>query len=560
MRAGSEAMSAVYMMFSVLCWSLFPLLSAWGVNQLGVFDYIFWTYVVGLIASWGLMRVTPGYSAVKNLSVRKLPRGVLFEIFVGCLTVLLSFACLLKSFAYMSKAGATVIFEIWPVIAMYITPLLIRRGYSKISRRDIGFSLLAFIGVAFLMYPEVQKSGNIFICEGSLCYVVLPLIGGMLMAIASVVKSRVSHTLENKKFPIASLLRVQVFFSAGVTLLAIPFMLFFPQDVHSVYTPQAIAGVVFIGLFIHTLGNISYTLAVLGSKKSNIVVLWYLMPIFSVIWLWLAGESKITSFIVLGSIYIITSNLIMTVKADRSTAYSAALVMMLLGGTYVFFTDGLSMTQNYISNFYDAISVPIVFYTILVAFMMDRLIRSDRQEEAAAIKVINYIDDMADKLKGRSPDYIAHVVAMVSTNDAAAVNLHYRAVRNAGEKAMAGINNDLDELAVSKVRQTSFAEVFILTLVGLLIIATAMVFRPTDIVGDSFAVVLSLTIVFIFFMVLDLHNKRREFYLQREANGHRTLAASTTQDLTAERAISLVLILFILAAYIGLLWAKRYAG
>ena len=58
--------------------------------------------------------------------------------------------------------------------------------------------------------------------------------------------------------------------------------------------------------------------------------------------------------------------------------------MMLACGTYVYFTDGLAMTQNYISNFYDAISVPIVFYTILVAFMMDRLIRSDRQEEAAA--------------------------------------------------------------------------------------------------------------------------------------------------------------------------------
>ncbi len=550
-------MSALYMMFSVLSWSLFPLLSAWGINQLGIFDYIFWTYVVGLIATYGLFRTSSGYKAVKGFDVQHLSKRVIFEIFVGCITVLLSFACLLTSFAYMSKAGATVIFEIWPIIAMYITPLLIKRGWSKISLRDLGFSALSFVGVAFLMYPEVQKGGNIFICDGGLCHVMLPLVGGVFMAIGSVMKSRVSHLFENKKHPVASLLKVQVFFSIGVVLLAIPFMLFFPQE-HSTYTPQNIAGILFIGLFIHTLGNVSYTLAVLRSTKANIVVLWYLMPIFSVIWLWLAGESTITSFIILGSIYIITCNLVMTVKADSSIAYSAAIVTMLFGGTYVYFTDGLTMTANYISNFYDAIQVPIVFYTILVAFMMDRLIRSDKQEEACAIKVINYIDDIADKLKGHSPEYIRHVVAMVSTNNRRDIDRHYRAVRNAGEKALSGINNDLDELAVSKIRGASFAEVFILMLIGILTIVTALTFRPTDIVGDSFSIVLSLTVAFIFFTVVDLQNKRREFYLQRDDAGHRSIAAGLTQDMTSERAISIVLILFVLAAFLGLLWAKRY--
>jgi drug/metabolite transporter (DMT)-like permease len=545
-------MSFVYMMFSVLSWSLFPLISVWGINQLGVFDYILWTYVVGLGATCLLLQTLPRSEEMALPKVSQIKGQVLWEIFVGCLSVLLSFACLLIAFSYISRASATVVFEIWPIIAMYITPLLIKKGWEKISTRDMTFSILAFIGVVFLLYPETQ---NPLFTGGFTLHgwyrLLLPLLGGVFMAVASVMKSRVSYNLENKKYPVASLLKVQAFFSAGVVLLALPFALLWP-DKHSVYTPENIMAIFFIGIVTHTLGNVCYTMSVLRAAKPNIVVLWYLMPIFAVVWLWLAGEAEITEYIVLGSIFIVTANLIITVRAERSMSYTATMIALLVCGLYTYFVDGLNM-----DDYYQALSVPIVFYVILVAFMMDRLMRRDRLEEGLAIEMINYIEERTTKLGRLAQDFSAHIVGMITTNDPAQVNRHYRAVRNGQGEHLSGIYNQLDQLVLSKVEGTSFAETFILFIVGMLTVVTATVYRPNNLIADGFAIILSLTVIFIFFTILDLSDKRRRFYLERDYKGERMVSALITRDLLSERVISALLLLLILVALLGLLWMKH---
>jgi hypothetical protein len=243
----------------------------------------------------------------------------------------------------------------------------------------------------------------------------------------------------------------------------------------------------------------------------------------------------------------------MTIRADHSMAYMAAMMMMLACGVYAYFVEGLAM-----NDYYQAISVPIVFFTILVAFMMDRLIHSDKREETLAIEIINYIESQAKELEARAELYIGNVVAIVSTNDVAAVDRHYREVRNAGEDAMKGIYNRLDDLAMSKLQGTSFSEIFILLLLGVLIVATSMVFRPTDIVGDTFSIVLSLTVTFILFAVFDLQRRRKRFYLERGANGHRNLSGHAVGNRASEQILSTVLIVIVMAAFIGLLVTKRY--
>lgn len=548
-----DKVSVLYMLFSVLTWSLFPLLSARGIDQLAVFDYIMLTYIVGAVASYLMLVLMPGYRKNGGMRLRLLTPRLIGEIFIGTLTVLLSFACLLTSFSYISKAGATIIYEIWPIVAMFITPLLIKKGWTGISARDGVFSLLAFIGVGFLMYPEVQNTGiSFFSAPGQYYHVFLPLLGGVFMAIASVMKSRVSFLLQDDAHPVASLLRVQVMFCIGVILLAIPFVFLWP-DKTSVYTTENIIAVLVIGTFIHTLGNVAYTMAVLRTSKSNIVVLWYLMPIFSVVWLWLAGESQITPYIILGAVFIITANLIMSIKADESMAYTAAILALLVCGVYAYFIDGLAM-----DDYYQALSVPVVFYTILVAFMMDRLIRRDRLEEERGIAIMNHIEGVAQQLTAPAAGYTACINGIVTTTSAAEIDSLYRKLRNAKEPALRPIYNQLDELAISKVQGTGFAEFFVLLLLAALTVVTALVFRPNNIIGDGFGVVTSLTVIFVLFMVLDLQRQRRTFYLTHGTNGERGIARQLTASLTAERILSAALIVLIMAAFLALLLLHRY--
>ena len=540
---GGVKMPFVYMMFSVLSWSLFPLMSAWGIQQLSIFVFIFGTYIVGFVTAGIAFCALPQRQRINLPKISKINQKTFTEIFIGCLAVLLSFACLLISFSYMSRASATVTFEAWPAIAIYLAPILIKSSWEKVSRRDLLFSLLALTGIIFLLVPQARYL--------SLNHLFLPLVGGILMAVASVIKSRISRGLENKNYPVASLLKTQMLFSAGVILLSIPFVLLWP-DKHSVFTPENIMAVVFTGVAIHTLGNISYTMAILRSAKSNIIVLWCLMPVFAVLWLWLAGQTTITPSIVLGAIFITTASMMMTVKADRSLSYTATVVAILVCGSYVYFFSGLGM-----DDYYQAISVPLFFYAILVAFMMDRLIKSDGLEEQMAVEIMNYIDENVAKMGNDAATYREHILGMVTTNDIAQVNNHYRAVRNNTSKHLSGIYNQLDQLVLSKVRGTNFSEMFVIFIVGALTVFSSVVYRPDNLIADGFAVVVPLSVIFIFFTVLDLSENRRHFFLRRNKEGVMALTQQVTIDLLSERIIAAILIVAILAAFSGLLMLKH---
>lgn len=548
-------MPFLYMMGSVLTWSLFPLLSAWSINQIAVFDYIFWTYVVGLLGSAALLTLLPGFRTIKRETFYQVDADIVGDVFLCAVTVVMSFVCLLTAFMQMSKAAATVMYEIWPIIAIYLAPILVAKKWQKVSPKELAFSVLAFVGVAFLIYADIpHNEAELFQNLKTVGHVFMPLLGGIFMAISSVMKLRVSHMLRHEKYPLSSLLFVQVLVSLGVVLVTLPLMLWWP-DQKSVFTRENVAAMIGIGFFISTLGTAAYTIAVLRSPNTNIIVMWYLMPIFSVLWLWAAGQAPLTPNIVLGSVFIITANLVMTVKADHSLSYTAAILTMLGSGVYAYFVEGLSM-----NDYYQAVSVPIVFFTILVAFMMDRLIRSDKLEEMKAVAIINFIEAHAKQLKNSSEVYIAHVYGMVLNNKLRKVDAHYQALRNADEPILSAVYNDLDELVTSKVNGTSFAEFFLLSLIGGLTVVCSTVFRPTDIVGDLFSIVLSLTVTFIFFNVIDLQKERRHFDLERDKSGHRRLAQSATGNFLGEQILSALLIGVIMMAFVGLLVTKRYPG
>lgn len=536
----------IYMMFSVLSWSLFPLMSVWGIQQLSVFDYILWTYAVGFVTSGLFFCMLPKQQKDHLPKLAKVDRKIFAEVFVACLCAILSFGCLLKSFSYLPRASATIAFEIWLIMAIFAAPLLAKKGWEKISHRDFLFSLLAVAGAGFLLIPEAQSV--------PLHRLLLPLAGGVFMTIASAIKPRVAHKLENKSYPIASLFKIQVLFSGVTVLLSIPIALLWP-DKHSVYTAENLMIILFTGVVIHTLGNILYTLGMLRSEKGNILVLWCLKPIFAVLWLWLAGQTEITEHILLGAIFIVTASMMITVRPEKSYAYTAAIVSLLLCGTYTFFVDGKNMT-----DYYQSLSAPIVFYAIRVAFMMDRFIKRGKKEEDTAVEMLNYIDEHASKMGAAAEGYRKHIIGMITAREAAQINTHYQAVRNEEHGHLKTLYNQLDKLALSKVHGNSFSEMFILFIVGTLTIATATIYRPNNLIADGFAVIVSLSIIFIFFSVLDLSHDRCQFYLERDAKGSKSLSRDLTKNLFSERVISTVLIVMILAALTGLLLMKHSFG
>ncbi|MDE2336992.1 MAG: DMT family transporter [Alphaproteobacteria bacterium] len=536
-------MPFVYMMLAVLSWSLFPLTGVWGTERIGIFDFILWAYVAGFAASGAVYLMMPARkrAALPPLGLQSGKTAAVLVL--AWVAAILSFFCLLRSFSYMPRAAATIAFEIWLILAIYVSPLLMKRGWDTISLRDKMFSLLAVAGVLFLLAPLAPQL--------SLFRLLLPVIGGCCMTVASVIKPQIARRLENRDYPLASLLRIQTLFCGGTALLAVPFACLWP-DKQSFYDARGVAAILFAGTVIFTLGNVFYTLAMLRAQKGNILALWSLKPVLAVLWLWLAGQTGITPLIVLGGIFIIASGMMISVKADQSQSYAATVVCLILCGAYAYFFKGLGM-----DDYYQAISVPLFFYAILVAFMMDRLIKSDELEERLAIETMNHVAAAAGEIGPAAEACRAHIYGIITTNDIAEVDAHYRAVRNDGNPRLAAIHDRLDQLVLSKVRGTNFSEMFVIFIVGALTVLSSMVYRPDTLIADGFAIVVPLSVVFIFFTLIDLVDKRRRFYLAAGRDGQMGLAREVTQDLFGERLIAAALIVVVLAAFAVLLITKH---
>jgi len=549
-------MAVIFMLISVLSWSLYPVIAAWGIETIALWDFIFLTQVFSVISAWIILKLMPSARAVPYKALFEYDRKDQRHLFYNVITFIASQICLLSSFTYISKVGATIAFESWPIFAMYLTPLLMKKGWDKMPSKDFFFSLIALIGIAFILYPE--KNNSFFVHENPDFFhygmIVLPLIGGVFMALASSFKAGVAQNIQIKKHPVISLLSMQV--SMGWFFIPITgaFSLLWPVATPSVYSVTNLLAVAFVGIVIYTLGSLFYTWALLKSHRSNITVLWYFMPIFSAIWFWVSGLSEITDLIIVGAILVISSNLLISTRADRKLAYTITLISLLVVGVGCYFFDGISMGDIY----YEAISVPIVFFVVLVAFIMDRLIKRDSIEENIAIDLLHGItQNKALKLDVKR-QMISCITKILRTNNTGAVHQQYQKLLKFDRKPIEALSPEIDRLILSKIQGTSFGDLFISALIAFLIAGVTIVFRPEGFVADSFAITLSCSVVFIFFNLVDLANARKEFHLNITADGQRSLDKNLTQENSADVILSMVLIALLLLSLIGLLWFKHY--
>jgi len=90
-------------------------------------------------------------------------------------------------------------------------------------------------------------------------------------------------------------------------------------------------------------------------------------------------------------------------------------------------------------------------------------------------------------------------------------------------------------------------------------VGVSIIYRPDDIIGDGFAMVHAVTIVFIFFTVMDLANERKCFNLERAGKNQEelTLAARVTRDRLSESVISAGLIVLVMTAFVCLFFSKH---
>lgn len=548
-------MAVVLMMMSVLAWSIYPVIAAWGIEQIAIWEFIFFSQVFSIGSAWLLLQFTPGAGSVPYKRFFDYERKDKLRLLYNVLAFLGSQICLLGSFSYITKAGATIAFETWPIFAMYLTPVLMKKSWDVIPARDYLFAVIALAGVVFILCPEVTNS--FFVGENvtMLHYgaVLLPVFGGFLMAAASAFKASVAQNIEVKGHPVISLLSMQVAMGWYFLPITGAFALFWPGQ-ESTYTAENIFALAVVGIFILTMGALFYTWSLLRATRSNITVLWYFVPVFSAVWFWWTGTSAVTDYIIIGAILVISSNLLISTKADNKLAYMTTLVSLLAVGIFCYFTEGIAGLDDY----YEAIGVPIVFFVILVAFTMDRLIRRDVTEENIAIGILHTVLRSKNITKPHRHIVTESVTQMLRTNNVEEINALYKRMTAVKYKNLEEVAEDIDRLALSKIQNTNFGDLFVTALIGFMTVGVTILFRVGDFVADAFAIGMTGAVVFIFFNIVDLSNSRKSFHLEFAENGERMLAKDVTRDHSGDIILSSILIFMLLAAFTGLLWYKHY--
>lgn len=551
---GKIMFAVLLMLFSVLSWSLYPLAAALGTEKISITAFLFFTELASLASTFVIYKYMTAKHKVTPPGFFDFSKKERIEIFISAATMNLSLLCLLASMKFMMRGGAVLIFETWPVISLYLTPILIQKGWSKISIRDLVFGIFTIVGIGYIIHTDIARSygedaHNISLYAKHL----LPFLGGVFMAISSLTKARTSKNVKLGKSPLLSPLYIQYILCIIKLIILLPFVMLM-NDAPSTFSADVILIVLGVGMITFTLGNMFYTMAVLNSKKSTIIALWYLMPVLAVFWLWVSGMTEIGQEIILGSIFIISANLLITVKADNNKAYNATIVSLILSGVFCLYVPGKGM-----DSYFDAISVTTVFYVIVAAFMMDRLIKRDTMEEEMAVSIIHTISTIKKLSQKKADNLIDNVLKIVSTSDKVEINASYMKLRNTKDVDLSDAHENLDKLALSKAHSTNFGELCVLFLIGLLAIIIALLFRPYNLESDIVGMVLSTTVIFLLFNILDLNKDRSRFYLELKSKKPCRIKPEVIADSRSEQVLSMVLICVILAAFAAL-FIQKYAS
>lgn len=568
-------MTAVFaMLVSVFLFSLYPLLASFGLSRndpiLLVMLAHFFCALASLATGYGIFRKRYGGKRAFFNSL-KIEKSVWLSAFATGAAAAVAHSCFMLALLKTSKIGATIIYETWPILAIWLTPFLVAKAWEKVRWLDYIFGFLALIGVAFIISADSREivqqlafSAFHDIDPVRLEGYVLAFTGSLGIALSTVLRARVSQYFTGHHDGDVLL---SACFSSGLTrFAALPFFIltfwYFREDGNSGFLINDVWLAAVIGVVVYTGGSLFYTLGFLGAKNPNIQVLYYLAPVMAIAWLQLSGFSHINDFVIIGTLFVITANLLVTIKAEHSFSYTASILTLLFGGAYCYFTTGRG-----IPDFYDAISFTTVIYAILIAFAWDRVIARNKHVERLALDISYGLDGLraAANKKDEKPlkELGKYVAEILSTGDKQVVGAVYQKLgklkKSRNSAALRSLYKDIDSLVLSKLRDMMLSEIVLLALIGSTTVFGLMVFRPDGLWQDTASVVMSAAVIFIFFAIFD---QMRDCNINPLGGGDPSCSdinPALFRPKNQFNVISIILIAVMLAVFAGLFSYKHGA-
>ena len=313
----------------ILLFSLYPLVASIGLQTMSSLDMILIVYffsgfgsiLVGFFYLWKKKLLKQVINIQKELSF-----SAYIPAFVCGVSGVLSHAFFIISLSLANKAGVSLLYESWPIIAVIATPMLMKKAWKEVSLKEVLMSLIALIGVAIIILTDANIDFKGSSVDGlnnadNDDYSVL---GGYILAFAAaymtavlvVTRGTYSENFKSLDDDIASSLVSEIFGrTISMFFMSLAFVYlkddFYMADVNW-------AATFFIGFVVFVVGGVLYTYSLLKTDRPTIHIMYYFVPVLAVIWLWVFDESTINSGLLVGGAIILAANIYLVIAGRKA--------------------------------------------------------------------------------------------------------------------------------------------------------------------------------------------------------------------------------------------------
>ena len=526
----NDLKAIIYTLIDSIAYSLVPLLAALTINNIDSIPYL----TISLLFS--LFAYLVYFKYIKEIPKIIFSTKIFLYSIVAGIGFALSHLLLIYSINNSSNMFLpSIIFQVYPLIVMILLTFL--KMSEEIITIEKSFLLLfALVGITILNYDDTIMNGGINIIS-----IFLPMISATLLAFSIVYTLKLSDIFQEKGIKTSAFL--SNFYSKIVSFITmIPIMFWYLSTDYTLNITIDNLLLMFVyGVLVLTVGTIFYYKGVsLTTKSLSIHIISYISAILSVLWLWGFGLGTITSQVLIGSAFILTANILLHFNVEKSNAYNGSIIWTLLVGTFISFYDA-----TLYENFYDAITSPLLFFVILLAFLMDRIFKRVDTEENLILKIIsNFVTTSQDELANniiklnqlRSREKIMQLYKEISTYDITSEN-----------KIL------LDQFILSRIQKIKFSELVVLFLTASLSLYIIIFYKPDSGLNDIFRLCLSTAIIFNLFYVYDNERERsKDFIVLNRVENKLHLSINelmNKNESIVEKIISIFLLFFILAIF-----------
>jgi len=318
----------ISMAIAALIWSLYPLAAVEGMDTMSGFSLVVVSTFFAAIGSIVLLIFYfPSGTKIKTIidHQKTLSRSSYINIFASGAAHLLCHGLFFTALSLSHKGGASLIYESWPIIALIMTPLMIKKDWQAVGLHEFITAVIAMAGVMIIVFSNDKielpfgssKDLNARVDYSVLLGYILAFVGGYACAMNIIFKAMVAQEYK----PIANTMGVTIiseFYSrlVGLALVIIlyPFLSGYIDLSNIAWIPAA-----FIGIVVMVLGGAIYTYSILNARSPTIHVMYYMVPVFAVLFLWMAGETTITTGLFVGGAIIISCNIYLYFAAKKTS-------------------------------------------------------------------------------------------------------------------------------------------------------------------------------------------------------------------------------------------------